>query len=65
MHTSLFSAKGFVKFLNVSPYVLFILSVIALSACSSVGVSGMYAANAAAVPAPSGKNLETKSADNA
>ncbi|MDR1219344.1 MAG: hypothetical protein LBK73_07030 [Treponema sp.] len=40
------------------------LTVIAFSACSSVGVSGMYAANTAATPASSGKNLETKSADN-
>ncbi|MDR1219300.1 MAG: hypothetical protein LBK73_06785 [Treponema sp.] len=64
MYIGLFSAKGFVKFLNASSYVLFILTVIAFSACSSVGVSGMYAANAAATPASSGKNLETKSADN-
>ncbi|MDR0556704.1 MAG: hypothetical protein LBG43_02370 [Treponema sp.] len=65
MRTSSLSAKCFVKFLNVFLYVVFISSSLTFSACSSVGVSGMYAANTTATPASSGKHLKTERGDEA
>jgi hypothetical protein len=62
MHTSPFSAKNFARCLNVSLHILSIASLLAISACSSVGVSGMYATNTTAVPT-SPKNLKTESGD--
>ncbi|MDR0374446.1 MAG: hypothetical protein LBH85_01805 [Treponema sp.] len=63
MHTSPFSAKNFAKSLNASLYMFSILSLLALSGCSSVGVSGMYATNTTAVPVGS-RGLKTESGDN-
>ncbi|MDR2446496.1 MAG: hypothetical protein LBD58_04275 [Treponema sp.] len=50
MHTNPFFAKSSAKFLNISLQALFITSLISFSACSSIGVSGMYAATTAIPP---------------
>jgi hypothetical protein len=63
MYTSLFSVKSFAKFLNAFLNILSIVSLLALFACSSIGVSGMYATNTAAVPTGYG-GLKTESRDN-
>ncbi|MDR0706928.1 MAG: hypothetical protein LBF60_03495 [Treponema sp.] len=61
MHTSPFFAKSSAKFLSISLQALFIATLFVFFACSSIGVSGMYATNTA-VP-PSSTKARTEDAE--